>query len=59
MEARDNSSMGFGDVLQEKGLDDYENVDGDRTLSVWWKGFTKFTLSKENFQRDVRGPRRH
>ena len=31
------------DVMQEKGVDDYWNVDSNRSLSVAWKGFTKFT----------------
>ena len=32
------------DVMQEKRINDYWEVDGDRTLSDSWKGFTKFTL---------------
>ena len=35
------------DVLQEKRIDDYVNVDSSRQLSNFWKRFTKFTLSKE------------
>ena len=35
------------DVLLEKRIDDYWNVDGGRTLSDSWTGFTKFTLLKE------------
>ena len=35
------------DVLQEKRIDDYWNVDSNRSLSDSWKGFTKFTLLKE------------
>ena len=35
------------DVLQEKRIDDYWNVDSNRHLSESWKGFTKFTLLKE------------
>ena len=35
------------DVMQEKRIDDYWNVDLDRSLSDSWKGFTKFTLLKE------------
>ena len=35
------------DVLQEKRIDDYWNVDANRSLSDSWKGFTKFTLLKE------------
>ena len=30
------------DVLQEKRINDNWNVDGDRTLSDSWTGFTKF-----------------
>ena len=35
------------DVLQERDIDDYWNVDANRSLSDSWKGFTKFTLLKE------------
>ena len=35
------------DVMQEKRIDDYWNVDLNRSLSDLWKGFTKFTLLKE------------
>ena len=35
------------DVLQEKRIDDYWNVDSSRHLSDSWKGFPKFTLLKE------------
>ena len=35
------------DVLQDKRIDDYWNVDSNRHLSDSWKGFTKFTLLKE------------
>ena len=34
------------DVMQEKRLDDCWNVDSNRSLSVSWKGFTKFCLRK-------------
>ena len=34
------------DVLQEKRIDDYWNVDSIRHLSDSWKGFTKF-IQKE------------
>ena len=44
------------DVLQERRIDDYWNVDANLSLSDSWKGFTKFT--KRNFQRDVCGPGR-
>ena len=33
--------------MQEKRTDDLWNVDSNRSLSVSWKGFTKFTLLKE------------
>ena len=32
------------DVMLEKNLDDYWNVDGDRELSDTWTGFTRFTM---------------
>ena len=32
------------DVMLEKNIDDYWNVDGDRELSNTWTGFTRFTL---------------
>ena len=35
------------DVMPEKNIDDYCNVDGDRELSDTWIGFTKFTILKE------------
>ena len=35
------------DVMQEKRVHDYWNVDGDRTLSDSWTRFTKFTLLNE------------
>ena len=31
------------DVMLEKNIDDYRNVDGDRGLSDAWTGFTRFT----------------
>ena len=33
----------FFDVMLEKSIDDYWNVDGDRDLSDAWTGFTRFT----------------
>ena len=40
------------DVMQEKRLDDYWNVDLNRSVADSWKGFTKFTLLKDKlFQR--------
>ena len=35
------------DVMQEKKIDDYWNVDSCKHLSDSWRGFTKFTLLKE------------
>ena len=35
------------DVLQEKRINDYWNVDVDRTLSDSWTDFTRFTLLNE------------
>ena len=35
------------DVLQEKRIDDYWNIDGSRDLSDPWTGFTQFTLLEE------------
>ena len=34
-------------VAQEKRIDDYWNIDDNRSLSDSWTGFTKFTLLKE------------
>ena len=44
------------DVMQEKRIDDYWNVDSNKHLSDSWKGFTKFTLLKEKPSKDLRGP---
>ena len=35
------------DVMQEKRIDDCWNIDSNRSSSDSWKGFTKFTLLKE------------
>ena len=35
------------DVMQERRIDDYWNIDGSRDLSDSWIGFTQFTLLKE------------
>ena len=35
------------DVLMEKHIEDYWNVDGERELSDAWTGFTRFVLLKE------------
>ena len=39
------------DVLLEKHIDGYWNVDGDRELSDNWTGFTRFTILKEKTSR--------
>ena len=41
------STLADLDVLQEKRIDDYGNVDSNRHLSNSWTGFTRFTLLKE------------
>ena len=35
------------DVMQERSIDDYWNIDGSRGLSDSWTGFTHFTLLEE------------
>ena len=35
------------DVMQERRIDDYWNIDGSRDLSDSWTGFTQFTLLEE------------
>ena len=35
------------DVMEEKRIDDYWNIDGSRELSDSWTGFTQFTLLEE------------
>ena len=35
------------DVMQEKRIDDFWNVDDNKSLSDFWTGFTKLTLLKE------------
>ena len=35
------------DVMQERCIDDYWNIDGSRDLSDSWTGFTQFTLLEE------------
>ena len=37
----------FLDVLLEKNIEDYWNVDGERELSDAWRGFTRFVLLNE------------
>ena len=36
------------DVMQEKRINDYWNIDGSRDLSDSWTGFTQFSLLEEN-----------
>ena len=35
------------DVMSEKNIDDYWNVNGDRELSDTWNGFTRFAFLSE------------
>ena len=35
------------DVMQERRIDDYWNIDGSRDLSDPWTGFTQFTMFGE------------
>ena len=35
------------DVMQEKRIDDYWNIDGSRDLSDFWTGITRFALLEE------------
>ena len=35
------------DVMSEKHIADYRNVDGEKELSDAWTGFTRFVLLKE------------
>ena len=35
------------DVMQERGIDDYWNIDGSTELSDSWTGFIQFTLLSE------------
>ena len=43
------------DVMQDKHIDDYWNVDENKSLSDPWTGCTKFTLKKKH-PKDVCGP---
>ena len=43
------------DVAQEKRMDDYLNVDGNRNLSDSWTGFTRFSFLNSNKIYVVRG----
>ena len=46
------------DVMQEKRVDDYWNVESNRSLSDSWKGFTKFIyfIESNNLPKDICGP---
>ena len=44
------------DVMLEKNIEDYWNVDGDRELSDTWTGFTRFILLSEKPRGDFHGP---
>ena len=46
------------DVMQEKRVDDYWNVDLNRSHSDSWKGFTKFILSKKKLSKGYMWSRR-
>ena len=46
------------DVKQEKGIDDYWNIERSRDLSDYWTGFTQITLLEENLLTDICGPGR-
>ena len=46
------------DVLQEKRIDDFWNVDVDRNFSDSWTGFTKFTSLNEKPSKKICGPSR-
>ena len=41
------------DVMQERRIDDYWNIDGSRDLSDSWTGFTQFTLLEEKTSRRI------
>ena len=44
------------DVVLEKNIDDYWNVDGEKKLSDAWTGFTRFILLNERHLTDIHGP---
>ena len=45
------------DVMQERRIDDYWNVDGSRDMSASWTSFTQFILlERENLQTEICGP---
>ena len=41
------------DVMQERRIDDYWNIDGSRDLFDSWTGFTQFTLLEEKTSRRI------
>ena len=43
------------DVVQEATIDDYWNIDGDKSLSEPWIGGTRFALPRKIHQNDIRG----
>ena len=46
------------DVMQERRIDDYWNIDGSRDLSDSWTGFTQFILLEQKPQTGERLTRR-
>ena len=46
------------DVMLEKNIDDYRNVDGEGELSDAWTGFTRFIVLNEDHLTDIHGPGR-
>ena len=44
------------DIMLEKNVDDYWNVDGDRELSDTWTECTRFSVANENPRMDLYGP---
>ena len=46
------------DVMLERRIDDYWNIDASRDLSDPWAGFTQFILWKKSLQTDTCGPGR-
>ena len=44
------------DVMLEKNIDDYWNVDGDRELSDTWTGFTRVTVLSGHWRENKRPP---
>ena len=46
------------DVMHERCIDDYWNIDGSRDLSGSWTGFTQLFFWNRNLQTDICGPGR-